>query len=147
TALHKSVRVLLGGNHFPIYQITYALAAQTGDYFAILQEGITLSRAETGYQIVELLRQTENAPTTTLISDMLTPLMDDSLKEKEAGELLFESILELRRLAKFGQVYISAHTPQPRPHLLLALTRAAGAVWQTQPTPAALSRPRQGRLA
>ena len=146
TALHEPVRVLLGGNHFPVYEINYALAAQTRDYHALLQEGITLSRAETGYQIVELLRQTESAPTVTLASDLLTPLMDEGLNEKEAGELLFESILELRRLAKVGKVYVSAHAPQPRPHLLLALTRAAGTVWQIEPITAS-TQPRQGKLA
>ncbi|HKJ27901.1 MAG TPA: hypothetical protein VJ965_09705 [Anaerolineales bacterium] len=57
TALQEQVRILIGGNHFPVYQIAYALAARTGKYYTILSEEILLSRAETGYQLVELLQQ------------------------------------------------------------------------------------------
>lgn len=139
TALRQPVRVLLGGNYFPVYQITYTLAVQSSDYHTILDQGITLSRAETGYQLVELLQQTPGSTTSTLVADLLSPLMDESLREKEASELLFESILELRRLSKTARVYVSAHHPQPRPHLLMALTRAAG---QVQEPPPGLPAPR-----
>jgi hypothetical protein len=119
---------LIGGNHFPVYQITYSLAARTGEYYTILSEAILLSRAETGYQLVELLQQTPDTPAIILVSDLLSPLMDDSLREKEANQLLFECILELRRLGKTCRIWISAHHPQPRPRLLMALTNAAGQI-------------------
>lgn len=133
TALRQPVRVLLGGNDFPVYEVAYALAAQTGDVYTILEEGITLSRAETGYQLLELLRQTPTAPTVTLAADLLSPLMDEGLREKEANELLFECILELRRLGQAAPLFISAAHPKTRPHLLMALTKAADAVQKPPP--------------
>ncbi len=133
TALRQPVRVLLGGNDFPVYEIVYALAAQTGDVYTILEEGITLSRAETGYQLAELLRQTPTAPTVTLAADLLSPLMDEGLREQETSDLLFACILELRRLGKAAPVYISAAQPKARQHLLMALTRAVDAVQKPPP--------------
>jgi hypothetical protein len=133
TALRQPVRMLLGGNDFPVYEIAYALAARFGDVYTILEEGITLSRAETGYQLAELLRQTPTAPTVTLAADLLSPLMDEGLRDKEAGELLFACLLELRRMGKAAPVYISAAQPKARPHLLMALTRAVDAVQKPPP--------------
>jgi len=128
TALQGPVRLLIGGNCFPVYTIAYDLAAQGGDYLTILAEQIHLSRAETAYQMTELLRQTEADQMATLVTEMLNPFMDDGLNEKEASQLLFESIIELRRLGKGNPVYVSSHEAPARPHLLMALANAVGTV-------------------
>lgn len=146
TAVQEPVRVLVGGNYFPVYQIAYALAVQTDDYYAVLSEGIVLSRAETGYQLVELLQQTPDTPAIILAFDLLSPLMDESLREKEANELLFECILELRRLGKSCRVLISASQPQPRPRLLMALANAVGEVRELISDVSEEVEMRQGRL-
>ena len=132
-ALHEPVRVLLGGNYFPVYEIAYAFAAQKGDYYTILNEHLSLSRAETCYQMTALLKDTPGAAITTFVSDLLTPFMDEGIRDKEAGQLLFESINELRRLSRQTQVVVSASHSPNRPYLLLALSRAASTVHTPPP--------------
>ena len=141
-ALQGPVRVLLGGNDFPVYTIAYDLAARTGEYYAILEEGIHLSRAETVYQMTELLKQTPGSATPTLVSDLLNSFMEDSLTAKEVNQLLFECILELQQLCKTAPVYVSSYESPIRPHLLMALSKAADVVQKPPPDPHAPERQR-----
>lgn len=132
-ALQGPVLMLLGGNDFPVYTIAYDLAARTGEYYTILKEGIHLSRAETVYQMTELLKQTPSSATPTLVSDLLNPFMEDSLTTKEINQLLFECIIELHRLSKTAPVYVSSCESPTRPHLLMALSKAADLVPKPPP--------------
>ncbi|MDH5506843.1 MAG: hypothetical protein OEZ02_06445, partial [Anaerolineae bacterium] len=119
-ALQGPVRVLLGGNRFAIYDIAYSLAAQTNRYQEILEDHIMLSRAETCYQVLELLMEAEASPAPTLVADLLGSFYDESVSEREADELLFASILELRRMSRAAAVVVSASPGQGRPRLLKA---------------------------
>jgi len=134
-ALLGPVRVLLGGNRFSFYDIAYALAAETPQYEDILKNHITLSRAETCYQIVELLIDTPANPTLTLVSDLLTTFYDEGVPEKEIDQLLFESALQLHRLSKPAPVVVSAHVRETRPRLLKALEKKANEVIYLNPRP------------
>lgn len=127
-ALRGPVRVLLGGNRFSFYDVAYALAAETGQYEDILRSGITLSRAETCYQLVELLLETPPGSTLTLVSDLLATFYDEGVPEAEIDQLLFESLLQLRRLSRQAPVVVSAHGRDNRPRLLKALENKAGEV-------------------
>ncbi|MCH7663418.1 MAG: hypothetical protein IH859_06070 [Chloroflexi bacterium] len=134
SALAGPVRVLIGGNRFDLYSIAYALAAQVGDrFYHILENHITLSRAEICPQIVELLLETETRPVTTLVTDFLTPFYDDGFPDSEVDNLLFDSILELRRLSTQAPVIVSAHPAPPRLRLFHALERAADEVFPLLP--------------
>jgi len=123
-ALAGPVKVLIGGNRYDHYGINYALAAVAPDYEYILDTHIRLSRAETCYQMIELLNQTPADQTPCLVLDLLTPFHDESVPEREINQLLFEAILELRRLSQDAAVTVSAHKGQARPRLLKVLENA-----------------------
>ncbi len=123
-ALAAPVRVLIGGNHYDHYGINYALAAATCDYEYILDHHIHLSRAETCYQMVELLTHVQADGLPVLILDLLTTFSDEGVPEREIDQLLFEAILQLRRLSSNAGVAVSVHSGQNRSRLLEVLRRA-----------------------
>jgi hypothetical protein len=130
-ALTGPVRVLIGGNRYDHYVINYALAAATSCYEYILDAHIRLSRAETCYQMIELLRQTPADQTPSLVLDLLAPFHDESVPDREINQLLFEAILELRRLSQGAMVTVSAHAGKNRPRLLKVLENTLD--WVEQP--------------
>ena len=137
-ALSGSVKLLIGGNRYDHYGINYALAAATPYYERILGENIRLSRAETCYQMVELLKQTPADQTPSLVLDFLAPFHDEGVPEREINQLLFEAILELRRLSQGAMVTVSAHAGKNRPRLLKVLENTLDRVeqpWVSQPQP------------
>ena len=120
-ALAGPVKVLICGNRYNHYEVNYALAATTGDYKRILAENIRLSRAETCYQMVELLHKVQADSTPVLALDFLSTFYEESLPEREIDQLLFEALLQLRRINQQAAVIISAHLGQKRLRLLKAL--------------------------
>jgi hypothetical protein len=82
--------------------------------------------------MVELLKQTPSDRTPSLILDLLAPFHDESVPEREMDQLLFEAILELRRLSREAMVVVSAHAGKNRPRLLKALQHALEQVEQPQ---------------
>jgi hypothetical protein len=127
-ALTGPVKLLIGGNRYNHYGVNYAIAAATPDYERILDEHITLSRAETCYQMVELLIQTETDKTPVLVMDLLTTFYDESAPDREVNHLLFEAILQLRRFSQQAAVVVSAHPRDNRPRLLKVLEKAVDRV-------------------
>lgn len=131
-ALAGPVRVLIGGNRYDHYGVNYGLAAATADYEYILDHHIQLSRAETCYQMVELLTQVQADGVPSLVLDVLATFSDDGVPEREINQLLFEAILQLRRLSAEAGVVVSAHSGQNRPRLLKVLKRAVDRVEEPQ---------------
>jgi len=123
-ALSDSVRLLIGGGRYDHYGINYALAMATPRYERIMDENIHLSRAETPYQVVELLHQIQADRTPTLALDLLKTFYEEGLPEREVDQLLFETILQLRRISRQATVIVSAHSKPNRPRLLKALENA-----------------------
>lgn len=120
-ALAGPVNLLIGGNRYDHYGVNYALAAATPYYEHILADCIRLSRAETCYQMVELLKKTPADRTPSLVLDFLAPFHDESVPEQEINQLLFETILDLRRLSRQAGVVVSAYPGKNRPRLLKVL--------------------------
>lgn len=127
-ALQGAVRVLIGGNRFGVHEIAYALAAQTEQYYEILENNISLARAETCYQMAGLLKSTPVSATPTLVSDFLSPFYEEGMAEKEVDELLFESFAELRRLSKHTPLVITASIDEKRKRLLHALEKTVDVI-------------------
>jgi hypothetical protein len=127
-ALAGPVKVLIGGNRYDHYGINYALAAATSHYEYVLEDHVRLSRAETCYQMVELLSQTRAEPVPCLVLDLLATFYDEAAPEREIHQLLFEAVLELRRLSWVAAVAVSAHAGQNHPRLLEVLKKAADRV-------------------
>jgi len=134
-ALAGPVKVLIGGNLYDHYGINYALAAATSHYEYILDTHIRLSRAETCYQMVELLNQTPADQTPSLVLDLLAPFHDESVPEREIDQLLFEAILELRRLNQRAKVVVSAYPGKNRPRLLTVLENVFDQIEQPRVLP------------
>ena len=127
-ALAGPLRLLVGGNHFDVYEIAYALAARSSRYYEILEEHILLARAETCYQMAELLKDTQASPLPTLVMDFLAPFYEEGMAEKEVDALFFASLQELRRLCRQAVLVVGASPHEPRLRLLKALEKAAGQV-------------------
>ena len=127
-ALEGPVKLLIGGNRYDHYAINYAIAVSTFDYERILAENIILSRAETCYQMVELLIDTEAGESPTLVLDLLNTFYDESTPDQEVNQLLFEAITHLRRLSGPSPLVVSAHAREGRPHLLKVLEKAVDQV-------------------
>lgn len=122
-AIQGTVRVLVGGNRFGVHEIAYALANRTEQYYDILENRISLARAETCYQMAGLLKNTPTAATPTLVSDFLCPFYEEGMPEKEVDELLFESFAELRRLSQPAPLVLTASADDKRQRLLHALEK------------------------
>jgi hypothetical protein len=139
-ALQGPVRVLIGGNRFDLYNIAYALAAQAGNaFYHILENHITLSRAEICPQILELLLETETSPVPTLVADLLTPFYDEGFPDAEVDNFFFDSIRELRRMSAQAAVVVSAYPKPHRQRLFHALERTAAQLYAPPPQPQASS--------
>ena len=134
-ALAGPVKVLIGGRYYDHYRVNYALAAISPYYEHILDTHIHLSRAETCYQMVELLSQTEADMVPSLVLDLLTPFYDESIPDGEINQLLFEAILALKRLSQSTAITVSAHSGGNRPHLLKVLENALDRVEYPQVNP------------
>lgn len=134
-ALAGSVKVLIGGRYYDHYGVNYALAAATPYYEHILDNHIRLSRAETCYQMVELLSQTQADVIPCLVLDLLTPFYDESIHDGEINQMLFEAILALKRLSQSAGIAVSAHSGGNRPHLLKVLENALDRVEYPQGNP------------
>ncbi len=124
------VRILLGGNQFSFYDISYALANITPNYETFLEEHISLSRAETCYQMVQLLTEAKTSPYPILVSNLLNPFYDDGVPEREIDLLMFEAIVQIERLSKKAPMAISAAEKQTRPRLLTVLRKHVSKIIQ-----------------
>ena len=120
-ALEMPVKLLIGGNRYDHYGINYAIAAATPNYEHVLDQHIFLSRAETCYQMAELLIQTKADEKPTLVLDLLTTFYDESVPDQEINQLLFEATLQLRRLSQSAPVVVSARPKEDRPRLIKVL--------------------------
>jgi hypothetical protein len=134
-ALAGPVKVLIGGRHYDHYGVNYALAVVSPYYEHILNAHIRLSRAETCYQMVELLSRTQTDVIPSLVLDLLTPFYDESIPDGEINQLLFEAILALKRLSQNAAIAVSAHSDGNRPNLLKVLENTLSRVEYPQGNP------------
>lgn len=127
-ALQGPVKVLIGGNRYDHYGINYAVAAATSHYERVLDEHIRLARAETCYQMVELLLQTQADQAPSLVLGLLSTFQDEGVPEREVNQLLFEAISALRRLSQKSAVAVNARPGGERSQLFKALENAVDRV-------------------
>jgi len=134
-ALEGPVKLLIGGNRYDHYGINYAIAAASPHYEYVLDKHIFLSRAETCYQMVELLLETRIDPIPIMVLDLLKTFYDESAHDQEVNQLFFESILALRRFRQEAPVVVSANPEQNRSWMMKALEKAADQVEYLAPEP------------
>jgi hypothetical protein len=137
-AVDQSLRVLDGGNRFNVYPVAKAVRRRT----ALLEEAlrrITLSRAFTCYQLLVLLEESPNTSDPTLLLDMLSTFLDESVPLPESRRLLGSCLPHLRRLAGTAPLVVSVKPTPPisaeRQVLLDMLQVAADQCWVLEPVP------------
>jgi hypothetical protein len=132
-ALRGPVRLILCARYLDLSSITYQLARQAPEHYQeILDQNLKLARAETCYQVAELLPKLEVSASPTLISSLLSGFYDQGVNEREVDALLFETIQALRRLSKAGPVVVSSAPDEQRARLFKALRQAAAQIEQPQ---------------
>jgi hypothetical protein len=128
-AIHAPIRWLICGNYLDLQLLIYDVARRAGgDYYRVLQHNIAISRAETCYQVVALLRKTQAAGAPTFVTDLLLHFYDDKVREDEASELFIQGILALKELSQAGPVIVSASPGTERTQLYASLFRSADRV-------------------
>lgn len=138
-AVSGEVRVLDGGNCFNVYPVAKALRRMTSDLDAALKR-ITLSRAFTCYQMVEMLQNAHAGGTPTLLLDFLATFYDEDVTLVEAQRLVTACVPHLKRLAAGAPLIISVKPPlalaAERQVLISQLEQVADQCWTLEnPTP------------
>jgi hypothetical protein len=132
-AARQPVRWLMCDNYVDLQPLFYDVVQRAGrNYADILQKNIIISRAETCYQVVALLRKTEPAGIPTIVTNMLPRFYDEQVPEKEAAEILGDTILALKRLSQAGPVGVTAFSGNQRPELYTELVENAGRITRYQ---------------
>jgi hypothetical protein len=128
-AVCAPIRWLVCGNYLDLQQLIYAVARRAGvNYYHVLENNIAMSRAETCYQVVALLRKTKAASTPTFVSDLLLHFYDDKVRDDEAAELFIQGVLALKQLSQAGPVIVSASAGTDRTQLYTMLHQNAGRI-------------------
>jgi hypothetical protein len=125
-AVHAPIRWLICGNYLDLQLLIYDVARRAGgNYFRVLDDNIAISRAETCYQVVALLRKTKACAAPTFVSDLLLHFYDDKVREDEASELFIQGILALKGLSQAGPVIVTASPAAERTQLYAMLFQNA----------------------
>lgn len=128
-AVRAPVRWLICGNYLDLQLLIYDVARSAGgDYYRVLKDNIAISRAETCYQVVALLRKTQPSPTPTFVTDLLLHFYDDKVRDDEVSELFIQGILALKELGQGGPVIVSASPGSERTQLYAMLFHNADRV-------------------
>jgi hypothetical protein len=121
-AVHAPIRWLICGNYLDLQLLIYDVARSAGgNYYRVLEDNIAISRAETCYQVVALLRKTRAARTPTFVTDLLLHFYDDKVRDDEVSELFIQGILALKGLAQAGPIIVSVSPGTERTQLYAML--------------------------
>lgn len=123
-ALRGRVHVVAGGNWVSFDRLPLLLREREGRVYETLDH-IQVSRAETCYQMVDVLTWLKPSETPLVITDMLEAFDDDDLTEQEANMLLDKCINQIRLLSKTSPVLISVNALRNRPALPVSLEQIA----------------------
>jgi len=135
------LRVLDGGNRFNAYTISRAVRGRR----EVLNR-ITVARAFTCHQMLNLLESTPQAGIPFLVLDMLATFYDEAVSILERQRLLAACIRQLDRLSQPVSGLVSACLPKvpdrENAALVDMLEDAAGEVWYPDPPAPKLQTPR-----
>lgn len=84
-----------------------------------------VSRAETCYQMVDVLSALKPSPIPLVITDMLEAFYDEDLTEQETGMLLEKCVLRMGVLSQESPLLISVNPTTRRTNLIERLERIA----------------------
>jgi hypothetical protein len=128
-AVRLPIRWLICGNYLDLQALIYDVARRAGgDYYRVLEHNIAISRAETCYQVVALLRKTKPSASPTFVTDLLLHFYDTKVRDDEASDLFIQGILALKGLSQAGPVIVSASPAAERTQLYAMLFHNAGRI-------------------
>jgi hypothetical protein len=123
-AMQEPVQVIVGGNWISFDGLPMLLGEQAGSLYEIIDH-ISVSRAETCYQMLDTLLAIEPSPTPLIITDMLASFYEEDLTEQEVGTQLKKCLERINHLSQFAPVLVDADGNAGRPKLLALLEDCA----------------------
>lgn len=132
-ALQEPVQVIAGGNRISFDRLPHLLGEQAGNVYEILDR-ISVSRAETCYQMFDALAALPPSPLPLVITDMLEPFYEEDLSMAEVSLLLKKCLDCIKELSRSAPVLISASLDAARPSLLEMLERNSDTRFYFEPT-------------
>jgi hypothetical protein len=123
-ALRGPVRVVVGGNRISFDHLPLILGDQTADFYEIFDR-ILVSRAETCFQMFDVLRALEPSPAPIVITDMLNSFYEEDIPMTEVSPLLQDCITRIKEISQHGPVLIGASGNPERVQLMQMLEEAA----------------------
>ena len=123
-ALQAPVQVIVGGNRIGFEHLPLIAGEQIGSIYEILDR-IWISRAETCYQMLDVLQALKPSAAPLVITDMLASFYEDDLTKQEVTMLLQNCLAHVQRISEMAPVLISANADALRPNLTEMLERYA----------------------
>jgi hypothetical protein len=123
-AMQEAVQVIVGGNWISFDGLPLLLGERAGSLYEIL-DNISVSRAETCYQMVDTLQAMQPSAAPLIITDMLASFYEKDLTEQEVGMLLKKCLDRIKYLSLFAPVLIDADGDAARPQLMARLEDCA----------------------
>ena len=124
-ALQEPVQVIVGGNWISFDGLPLLLGERAGSYYEILDR-ISVSRAETCYQMLDTLQALQPSSVPLIITDMLASFYDENLAEHQVKMLLQKCLERVKLLSHTAPLLIDADPDPARPQLLTMLESCAG---------------------
>lgn len=115
--MRGAVQVIVGGNRISFDHLPLILGEQISNVYEIMDR-ILVSRAETCYQMQDVLAALEPSPVPIVITDMLASFFEEDLTPQEVTLLLQKCIGHVHKLSETAPVLISASGDPSRPNLL-----------------------------
>lgn len=133
-AIRGPVRVVVGGNRISFDRLPLILGAQVGNVYEIMDR-ILVSRAETCYQMHDVLTALESSPMPLVITDLLESFYEEDLAMPEVALLLQKCLTHIYRLSETAAILISANRDPARPKLIESLQQHSDQRFYFQPFP------------
>jgi|SRR3990172_4450984 hypothetical protein len=130
--MRGAVQVIVGGNRISFDHLPLILGEKIGNVYEIMDR-ILVSRAETCYQMQDVLKALESSQMPIVITDMLESFYEEDLTSKEVTLLLKKCIMHIHRLSETAPVVISAMGDPSRPNLLELIERNSDERFYFQP--------------
>lgn len=141
-AMQEAVQVIVGGNWISFDGLPLLLGERAGSLYEILDH-ISVSRAETCYQMVDTLLALQPSSAPLIITDMLASFYEEDLTEQEVGTLLRKCLDRIKYLSQFAPVLVDAESDAARPKLLARLEDCADTRFYFQ---AAVEQPQHAQI-
>jgi hypothetical protein len=119
-AMQGQVRVIVGGNRISFEHLPLILGPRASEVYEIMDR-IQVSRAETCYQMKDVLVSLEASRTPIVITDMLESFYEEDLALKEVSLLLTTCLDQIVKLSEHAPVLIGAQANPERPTLIAML--------------------------